>query len=148
MTEHLVTVDPFSRWRDTALWRVLDAGLQRAEADGVLQLAADDGRDAAIGLLCMQLDIEGQVVGTRLAGVRAALHAAGWTEADHADSLALELCARLDRGEPIEHLADYIARFEGELLGREPSAPSHRLALSSAVRRAYEHGGEPHGPHG
>lgn len=138
-----MTTDPFARWRGTALWRVLDAGLRRAEADGVLHLAADDGRDAAVGLLCVQLDAEGMAAGTRLAGVRAVLHRAGWREEHYADNLALELCALLDRGAASEDVADYVSRFEEEVVARAPSALPERLALAAAVRRAYEEGGEP-----
>ena len=137
-----MTTDPFARWRGTALWRVLAEGLERAEADGILNLAADGGREATIGLLCLQLDAEGVVIGTRLSEVRAALLRGGWREEDYADSLALELCALLDRGAQSEDVAEYVGRFEDEVVARTPSALHERLALIAAVCRAYEEGGD------
>ena len=137
-----MTTDPFVRWRGTALWRVLDDALLRAEADGILQFIADGGREAAVGHLCVHLDAEGVAAGTRRAGVYAVLHRAGWGEEGFADSLALELCALLDWGTAIEDVAEYIRRFEDEVGERAPSALHERLALAVAVLEAYRSGGD------
>lgn len=136
-----MTTDPFIRWRGTDLWRVLDDALLRAEADGVVQFSADGGREAAIGHLCVHLDAEGVAAGTRLAGVRAALHRAGWGEEDYADSFALEICALLDWGKASEEVAEYIRRFENDVGERTPSTLQERLALAAAVLEAYRAGG-------
>jgi len=136
-----MTTDPFVRWRSTALWRVLDDALRRAEATGLLQFIADGGREAVVGHLCGDLDAEGVASGTRRAAVYAVLHGAGWTEEDFAGSLALELCALLDRGAAIEDVAEYIARFEDEMREGASSALHERLALAVAVSEAYRSGG-------
>ena len=110
-----MSTDPFVRWRGTALWHVLDDALRRSEADGLVEFTADGGREATIGHLCVHLDVEGMAAGTRLAGVRAVLHRAGWSEEDYVENLALELCALLDRGVANEDVAEYIGRFEDEV---------------------------------
>lgn len=136
-----MTTDPFVRWRGTSLWRALDDALGRAAAGGLLQFVADGGREAVVGHLCVDLDAEGVASGTRRAAVYAVLHGAGWAEEDFASGLALELCALLDRGTAIEEVAEYIARFEGEV-GEGPSSAFHeRLALAVAVSEAYRSGG-------
>ncbi len=141
-----MTTEPFVRWRGTALWRVLDDALLRAEADGLLQFLADGGREAAVGHLCVHLDAEGVAAGTRRAGVHAVLYHAGWGEQGFADSLALELCALLDWGTAIEVVAEYIRRFEDEVGERVPSALHERLALAVTVSEAYRSGGEASAP--
>ncbi|HEX5436471.1 MAG TPA: hypothetical protein VFW98_04895 [Gemmatimonadaceae bacterium] len=140
--------DPFARWRGTTLWRALDDALGRAEADGVLQFAACGGREATIGHVCMQLDAEGLATGTRLAAVRVVLQRMGWREEDYRDSLALELCALLDRSAERETVAEYVGRFETEFATRPSSTLSDRLALAAAVRQAYEQADESDAPPG
>lgn len=137
-----MTIDPLVRWRGTALWRVLDDALLRAEADGLLQFIADGGREAAVGHLCVHLDTEGVAAGTRRAAVYAVLHRAGWGEEGFAGSLALEICALLDGDAAIEDVAEYIRRFDDEVSERAPSAFHERLALAVAALEAYRSGGE------
>lgn len=134
--------DPFVRWRGTALWRALDVALSHAQAGDILQLGAAGGRGAAIGHLCMWLDAEGLVTGTRLAAVRVILQLAGWREEEYANNLAFELCALFDNRTSVMAVAEYLERFEDEVNSRRASTLSERLALAEGAHRAYESAGE------